>query len=174
MAKITIYDLNGKALASSDYTLDKKTNCSNNDDWSVYGGNDTPDIGNTISVTVHGKGYYKGKITGSFRVVDKAMRLDSAKVKFVNSDKGSATYNNAEKGFIYKGTAVEPDKSNMTVELKVKVKEGNKTIARTVNPTYEIVSYENNLKTGTAKVTLRGTGDFGGLKTISFKIISAK
>ncbi|MCH5254146.1 MAG: right-handed parallel beta-helix repeat-containing protein, partial [Lachnospiraceae bacterium] len=37
---------------------------------------------------------------------------------------------------------------------------------------YEILEgeYKNNIKAGTAKVTLRGTGDYGGTKTYSFKI----
>ena len=37
---------------------------------------------------------------------------------------------------------------------------------------YEILedSYVNNLKKGTAKVTIKGKGEYGGTKTISFKI----
>ena len=37
---------------------------------------------------------------------------------------------------------------------------------------FEIVegSYRNNLKKGTASVTLRGLGEYGGTKTIKFKI----
>ena len=35
---------------------------------------------------------------------------------------------------------------------------------------YEIVGYSNNINKGTAKVTIRGTGNYGGLKTQTFKI----
>lgn len=35
---------------------------------------------------------------------------------------------------------------------------------------YEIVSYDKNINKGTAKVTIKGIGDFGGTKTMSFKI----
>lgn len=31
-------------------------------------------------------------------------------------------------------------------------------------------SYINNIRKGTAKVTLRGIGEYGGLKTVTFKI----
>lgn len=35
---------------------------------------------------------------------------------------------------------------------------------------FEIISYQNNIKTGTAKVTIKGVGNYGGEKTVSFKI----
>ena len=39
---------------------------------------------------------------------------------------------------------------------------------------YEIVegSYKNNLKKGTASVTIRGTGNYGGTKVVKFTIKS--
>ena len=39
---------------------------------------------------------------------------------------------------------------------------------------YEIVEYKNHNKEGTAKVTIKGLGKYGGEKTISFKIKKAK
>ena len=33
-----------------------------------------------------------------------------------------------------------------------------------------IVSYSNNINKGTAKVTFRGIGEYGGTKTVTFKI----
>ena len=35
---------------------------------------------------------------------------------------------------------------------------------------YEIVSYENNINKGKAKVTIKGVGNYGGTKTITFTI----
>ena len=35
---------------------------------------------------------------------------------------------------------------------------------------FVIVGYSNNVNKGTAKVTIRGTGNYGGFKTQSFKI----
>ncbi|MCR4764359.1 MAG: hypothetical protein K5696_12605 [Lachnospiraceae bacterium] len=49
------------------------------------------------------------------------------------------------------------------------------------NPTYltpgkdfVVESYTKNIKTGTAKVTLKGIGDWGGTKTVNFKITPKK
>ena len=36
---------------------------------------------------------------------------------------------------------------------------------------YEIIGYTNNIKKGTAKMTLKGVGDYGGTKTVTFKIV---
>lgn len=38
------------------------------------------------------------------------------------------------------------------------------------NSDFEIVGYENNVNQGTAKVTIRGVGSYGGTKTANFKI----
>ena len=35
---------------------------------------------------------------------------------------------------------------------------------------YEIVSYSNNIKKGSAAVTLKGVGNYGGTKTVKFTI----
>lgn len=35
---------------------------------------------------------------------------------------------------------------------------------------FVIVSYSNNINKGTAKVTIRGMGNYGGFKTQTFKI----
>ena len=39
---------------------------------------------------------------------------------------------------------------------------------------YEIVGYSNNINKGTAKVTIHGLNNYGGTKTVSFKIKSKK
>ena len=36
---------------------------------------------------------------------------------------------------------------------------------------YEIVSYTNNVLTGSASVTIKGVGEYGGVKTVKFKIV---
>ncbi|MCR5450159.1 MAG: hypothetical protein K6F23_12290, partial [Solobacterium sp.] len=46
----------------------------------------------------------------------------------------------------------------------------NKTTPLELDTHYEIVGYTNNIKKGTAKVTFRGKGEYGGEKTVSFKI----
>ena len=40
----------------------------------------------------------------------------------------------------------------------------------TLGTDYEITAYTNNVKKGTATVTFRGIGEYGGTKTVKFKI----
>ena len=66
---------------------------------------------------------------------------------------------------------------------EVKLKNGDLTgilyVGKKKEPTYLIPgvdfvvdSYASNFKTGTAKVTLKGIGKYGGKKTVTFKIVS--
>ena len=63
----------------------------------------------------------------------------------------------------YTGAEIRPKKSQMEVTIG-KQKLGEKD--------YEIIGYQNNTKKGTAKVTLKGVGNYGGTKTVTFKIKS--
>ena len=63
------------------------------------------------------------------------------------------------------------------VTIKVKVKEGNKTVTKTEtlveNEDYT-VSYTKNTAVGTAKVTITGINEYGGTKSATFKITKKK
>ena len=58
--------------------------------------------------------------------------------------------------------------------------DANDILQSTINKTEElqfgtdfvVESYSNNFNKGSAKVTFRGIGDYGGSKTVSFKIIA--
>lgn len=64
----------------------------------------------------------------------------------------------------YTGKAVEPDKSAIkTITLNGKTLEQNE---------YEIIGYSKNIKKGTAKMTIHGLGEYGGTKTVNFKIVA--
>lgn len=70
-------------------------------------------------------------------------------------------------GFSVYGKAVEPDYDDMEVtfkEIEEALDSGD----------YEIIEYINNIKAGNASVKIQGLGDFGGTKTINFKIDPAK
>ena len=69
---------------------------------------------------------------------------------------------------------MEPTGDNLTVTLDVK--EGNSRVKKTLRcgTDYTIIAYQNNEKAGTAKMILKGLGDYGGLKTVSFKIVQRK
>lgn len=92
---------------------------------------------------------YTGSIITEFRVI--------AKEK--NIAKASVTINNGNP-YIYTGSAIRPDKNAIRVTL-------NGTLS---NDDYEIVEYSNNIKKGTAKLTIHGLGEYGGTKTVTFKI----
>ena len=66
--------------------------------------------------------------------------------------------------YYYTGRKITLSKDDLTV-----------TMGRSVTLTgddYQIVGYTNNLKKGTAKVTIKGVGEYGGTKQVSFRIQS--
>jgi len=154
-----ITDLDGKTLkAGTDYEKNIEYTYKNNvtlDDGTVrkageiVGTNDIVPAGTVIVVTVTGKGNYNSNsvLTGAYRIVQSDIK--SAKVKIPDQ--------------IYTGKEIEPDKSQMIVKI------GKQEL--TAND-FDIVSYSNNIKKGTAKVTIKGKGNYGGTKTVSFKIKS--
>lgn len=79
--------------------------------------------------------------------------------RYVAADIAKATV--TVKTQIYEGKDIKPNKNDITVKLNGKV------IAKT---DYEIVNYNNNLKKGNGKITIEGRGNYGGQKTVTFKI----
>ena len=106
-----------------------------------------------IKVTVQGKGAYMGTIDAVFHVANK------------DFSKASITINSKE----YTGEAVTLDASDFK-----QVKVGKDKL--TYGEHYEIVegSYTNNVNKGTASVTIVGKGEYGGTKTVKFKITQKK
>ena len=153
--KITIYDLNGKALkVNTDYTV------------TFDPASGTPSIGDEITARITGKGFYDGTALVSFRIIDKPQQLKAATFAFKVDDEEIA----AGKFYVkYAGVPVLLTEENIVLRMKKKV--GRTVNYEVIDPSeYEIVSIINNNKVGKATVTLRGTGEFSGLKTITFKI----
>lgn len=101
--------------------------------------------GTRVNVTVTGKGNYYGTIIGEYRII----KTDIAKAKVTIAPQD------------YTGKEIELTKPQIKIMLgKDPVSPEN----------YEIVSYSNNIRKGTATVIIRGTGDFGGTKKATFKI----
>ncbi len=101
-----------------------------------------------ISVRIEGLGNYKGSSrTLIFRYVEQS--LVKAKVTVPSQ--------------CYSGKPIEISKDDIKVILN------GKTLSKY---DYEIVGYTSNIKKGTGTITLRGTGDYGGYKTVQFKILS--
>ena len=110
-------------------------------------------VGDKITVELKGKGAYAGQSDAEavYTVTYKVTEADFSKAKITIKPQS------------YTGKAVTLTKDDITVKI------GGKELAK---ENYEILagSYINNVKKGTAQVTLVGTGEYGGAKTVKFKI----
>lgn len=146
--KFNVLDSNGKKLAvKKDYEIAKYAYA----DGSEVKDTDIIPAGTEIFVTVKAKegSGFTGELTGSYRIV----QADIGKVAAKVTDQ------------TYTGSAITPGKEEITLTMK--------KVPLTADD-YEIVSYNNNVKKGTATVIIRGVGNYGGTKKITFKIKSKK
>lgn len=158
-AKVTVTDINGKALkAGADYnktftyTYKNETALDNGTvraEGALVDKNDIIPAGTILNVQVDAKdgGNYTGTITGEYRITQAA--ISSASVSIQKQT--------------YTGQEITLDKNQITVKVKGKQVDESQ---------YEIVpsSYKNNIKKGTASVTIRGVDNYGGTKTVKFTI----
>lgn len=142
-AKVTVYD-NGAKLASNEYSVG-----SIEPERIIISDNNC----GTITVTLEGKKNYSG--TKEVTIEVKKTLISSAKVK-VN---GKYYYNNGE--------AVCPSID----QLEVTIGSGKNKTLLNAEKDFTIVGYSNNIKTGNATLTIRGAGEYGGTKTVKFKIL---
>ena len=102
-------------------------------------------IGAVLKATVTAKGNYSGTTSKTFRIV--ANDISKATVKIPTQ--------------YYTGKPIYLSKGDLDITF-------NKLPLSYED--YDIVSYTNNTAKGSASVTIRGKGDFGGYKTIKFTI----
>ncbi len=171
--KVSVTDLDGKALkAGADY--DKNVTYTYRDETTVQtapvknvspGGpavrragdvveaNDIIPAGTVICVTVKAKdgGNYTGTLTGEYRISKSS--IASAAVSIPKQT--------------YTGQPITLKKEDITVKVKGRPIDENQEKSQ-----WEIVpgSYKNNVKKGTASVTIRGVDNYGGEKTVKFAI----
>ncbi|MBD5474426.1 MAG: hypothetical protein HDR17_00305 [Lachnospiraceae bacterium] len=158
---VQVTDTNGKKLAAGkDYdknmeysyaerTLINKTYKKAGDPIGV---DDIIPAGTMLNVKITAKGRdYTGTVLGTYRIT--AASITKAKVSI--------------KDQTYTGKAIELDTK---ADPQVVYVEVNGTALKPEE--YEIVdgSYSNNINKGTAKVVIRGRGNYGGTKTATFKI----
>ncbi|MCR5789057.1 MAG: hypothetical protein K6G83_04135, partial [Lachnospiraceae bacterium] len=111
-----------------------------------------PDENGVSSVTVTGLKNYTSTKTVSFRYYKSNVSLGKAKVsgklpaQQYTGKKVTLPLESFKNILYVNGTALVPGKD------------------------FEVASYSGNIKKGTAKVTLRGLGDYAGMKTLRFKI----
>lgn len=152
---VSITDVNGKELkAGIDYNrtysysyaedtvLGDGTLKNANDE---VGKTDIVPVGTKLYVRVAGKGYYEGEIRDRYRIIQ--ADIAKATVKVPNQT--------------YTGKALCPGKEVITVKY-------DNTVLTAED--YDIIGYSNNIDKGTAKLIIQGKGNYGGTKTVSFKI----
>ncbi|MCR5788567.1 MAG: hypothetical protein K6G83_01630 [Lachnospiraceae bacterium] len=143
---VTIRDLNGKKLAENkDFTVGKNL---------IYTGDDTT---GSVTVTVTEKGTYGGDAKVSYRyLASSSSNISKAKkMKDIPAQE-------------YNGNEVRLNMSELSRILYT----GKKSSPKYLEPgkDFTVEGYKDNMKKGTAKVTLKGCGEFAGTKTLSFKI----
>ena len=157
---ITVTDTNGKALsAGKDYDKSSITytyanavkleNGLSKKAGAIVEKTDIIPVGTKIQVSVTAKagGYYTGTAKGIYRIIKSDIKKAKVSVAIQT----------------YTGETIVPRKSDITVTVN-----GTKL----TESEFEIVSCTNNIKKGNASVTIKGKGNYGGTKTVRFKIQS--
>ena len=122
--------------------------------------------GSRIRVTITGAGNYAGEnsvLTADYRVTER--------------DFAKASFKIVTKSFSYTGKPVELTADDLKITFKTG--SGKKAVTEeltlitdgdTTKDGYAIVGYQNNMNKGTAQVTLKGCGKYGGTKTLKYTI----
>lgn len=156
---ITIKDTNGKFLTAGKdydkdtimYTYNTRTVLADRTIKEAESNVEDKDIipaGTVINITVSAKGScYTKTITGTYRITEKNIAKLSVEIPVQT----------------YTGKEIRPD-SEVQVWIN---KKSNEKLPETE---YEIINYINNVNRGTAALTIRGKNNYGGIKTVKFKI----
>ncbi len=163
-----VYDADGKTLGSEDYdsknviyTLvqTKKNDGTVSEENRILDKKSVVSADSVVQITVRGKGVYAGgEATGSYRILKKNCDIAKATIQIKNQS--------------YTGCPVLITEQSQFTTGKVFIKIGNEKRELLLGEDMEVVpgSYIKNINRGTAKVTFRGIHDYGGTKTVSFKI----
>lgn len=152
-SSVSITDSNGKKLtAGTDY--DNKVQY-------IFEGmsedKKCPDAGAYVYVTAVGKGYYAGSIlTGSYRIYTAPLSGLTVKI----SDK-----------YYDRGRNIELTADDIRVYPTAADAKAEKNRIENTDEVFRILGYSDNLRTGKAKVTIQGVGNYGGTRTVVFKIL---
>ena len=147
----TTFDYTGSAI-KPDVTVKYGSNTLiNGKDYTVSYSNNVN--AGTATVTISGKGLYKGSVSKTFTIVKK----DEPVVKNISQ----CTIKLSGTSFNYTGKAVKP---------KVTITDGTRGLV--LNTDY-VIRYINNVNVGTASVKISGKGDYTGSVTKNFTITNS-
>ncbi len=147
VSKPVLTDSNGKKLAAgTDY---EKKIVYIAEDGTELDKKSVVEAGKTVKVIITAKGNYTGTMEATYKITPAAFK--NAKIEIEPQ--------------VYTGKGVILDKDDCTVTMD--------GMPLTYGVHYEIVegSYKNNVKKGTASVTVKGLDNYGGEKTVKFKIV---
>lgn len=108
-----------------------------------------------IKAEVTGKGFYAGNADEEDSVISASFRFAKNSISKMTGTVVAQTYT---------GKPIKPDYYNGDVKIYNK----KELLAGGID--YEIVGYSNNVNKGTGKITIKGIGNYGGYKDITFKI----
>lgn len=165
ISKVTITDADGKVLKQGkDYSAPIYSVVNEKGESVSLNKTDTLPAGSVVTVSVTGLGIYMDEqgtvLSENYRITEK---------DFTKAKTGSISKS-------YTGRTIELDKEdfvNKDGTSKIYVGTGKKKTELIYGVDFEIVpgSYKNNESRGTASVTIRGIGTYGGNKTLKFKIV---
>jgi len=155
--KPVLTDINGKKLVvgtdyekGKDYVYDEAVDVMNKgakvrrEAWDAVRADDIVPAGTALSIALRGKGNYRGNIRVRFKVT----KNDISKAKAFIKDQ------------VYTGDEIRLTNEDILINNGAVPADG-----------FEILGYSNNVEPGTAKVVVRGIGNYGGTVTFKFKIV---
>ena len=143
VASIPAKTYTGSALKPAPTVKDNGTKLVKGTDYTVSYKNNTK--AGTATVTITGKGNYTGTKTATFKINPKSIAASSVTVSSIAKQK-------------WTGKAIKPTPV---------VKDGTKTLKSGTD--YKL-TYKNNKEPGTATITIKGTGNYTGSRTTTFRI----
>ena len=161
---IAVYDADGKKLNTRDYHSLEYTvgKLPADSDSPLHEGEVLHDMsvmpaGSEVKVNITMTGNYIGKVTGTYRILETGYDISKATIQIYPQE--------------YTGKAVVIDENQ---DFKKSVLKDGKVEKRLYlvgdMQNIAVVGYEKNINKGTAKVTFKGVGNYGGTKTVTFKI----
>ena len=155
--KPVLTDTNGKKLVEgtdyekhSDYVYDEAVDvmCKGakvrREAWDAVQPDDIIPAGTALSIALRGKGNYRGNLRVRFKITQN----DISKAKAYIKDQ------------VYTGDEIRLTNEDILINNGAVPADG-----------FEILGYSSNIEPGTAKVVVRGIGNYGGTVTFKFKIV---